>query len=303
MYDIIIVNKHINIKKVIALIIVLVLLIILTIFTAITFAEKGKSREYAKEVEIQKEEIEKKEQEEKAKKIAEAKELQSRIDKTSKPLTEEQMNGILHVYNDVGEKRVFLTFDDGPTSLITPLILDTLKKEQVKASFFVLGTNVARNPNLIKREFNEGHYIGNHGYSHKYAEIYATPEAVLAEYNQTEQIIRDVLSNQSFRTNVFRFPGGSNGGKYNLKKQDAKALLKQNGIVHLDWNALTEDSAGKYTKEQLLENAKNTIGSKNSVVILMHDSADKILTSDMLPDLIHYLKENGYKFENIYDLL
>lgn len=93
------------------------------------------------------------------------------------------------------------------------------------------------------------------------------------------------------------------GGKYNDLKQESKALLKQNGIVHLDWNALSEDAAGKYTKEQLLENVKNTIGEKNSVVILMHDSSDKILTYEMLPDLIHYLKEKGYSFKNIYDIL
>ena len=209
----------------------------------------------------------------------------------------------MHIYRSTGEKRVFLTFDDGPTKTVTPLILDVLKQEDVKATFFVLGNNVKNNPDLVKRAFEEGHYIANHGYSHKYSEVYATPEATLNEYNVTEQAIRDALGNQSYCSRVFRFPGGSNGGYYNEKKQASKALLKENGVVHLDWNSLSKDAEGANTKEVLLQNIIDTMGEKDSVVILMHDASDKILTYEMLPDLISMLKEKGYKFETIYDLL
>lgn len=74
-------------------------------------------------------------------------------------------------------------------------------------------------------------------------------------------------------------------------------------MAHLDWNALTSDAAGASTCEELLQNAINTIGDKNSVVILMHDASDKILTYEILPRLINYLRENGYSFKNIYDLI
>ena len=299
MYDLIIKPRS-NKRKIIALIICLVILIIVSIISGIYINEDICTTNNGKQAQMMQVKIE---QEEEEKRQKQEQEIKNRTAKTSAPLNENQINSILHVYNSTGEKRVFLTFDDGPSRLITPLILDILKAENVKATFFLLGENAQRNAELVKREFNEGHYIGNHGYTHKYSEVYSSPEATLAEYNTTEQIIKNILGNQQFRTNVFRFPGGSNGGFYDDKKQASKALLRQNGIAHLDWNALTEDAAGKYTKEQLFENAKNTIGNKDSVVILMHDASDKVLTYEMLPSLIHYLKEQQYSFKNIYDIL
>lgn len=300
MYDLIIVKK-IRTKRVIFIGIIVVVIISIVTILGMNKAQKEYNEKYAEELEKQREEAI--ENEKNNEEIRNTKIKNEHIEKTSKLLTEEQQNNILHIYNDTGEKRVFLTFDDGPTKAVTPFILDTLKKEDVKATFFLLGVNAQYNAELIKREFDEGHYIANHGYSHKYKEVYSSPEATFDEYNKTEQIIRDALGNQNYRSNLFRFPGGSNGGYYNEIKQTAKAYLREQGIVHLDWNSLSQDSAGTYTKEQLLQNVIDTIGDKQSVIILMHDSADKILTSEMLPDLIHYLKEKGYSFKNIYDII
>lgn len=303
MYDLIVVRK-LNKKKVIILIIILISLIILAVITGIKITDKKQQEIYSQE--LQNQEIQLKEEEERRQKEEEEKQkqiIQEHIALTSVPLTDEQKDNILHIYRSTGEKRVFLTFDDGPSKTVTPLILDVLKQEDVKATFFVLGNNVKNNPDLVKRAFEEGHYIANHGYSHKYSEIYATPESTLNEYNITEQAIREALGNQSYSSRVFRFPGGSNGGYYNKKKQESKALLKENGIVHLDWNSLSKDAEGAKTKEALMQNIIDTMGEKDSVVILMHDASDKILTYEMLPDLIAMLKEKGYKFENIYDLL
>lgn len=300
MYDLIIVKKIRTIRVIFTGIIVAVIISLVTIL-GMNKAQKEYNEKYAEELEKQRAEAI--ENEKNNEEIRNAKIKNEHIEKTSKPLTEEQQYNILHIYNDTVEKRVFLTFDDGPTKAVTPFVLDTLKKEDVKATFFLLGVNAQYNAELIKREFDEGHYIANHGYSHKYKEVYSSPEATFDEYNKTEQIIRDALGNQNYRSNLFRFPGGSNGGYYNEIKQTAKAYLREQGIVHLDWNALSQDSAGTYTKEQLLQNAIDTIGDKQSVIILMHDSSDKILTSEMLPDLIHYLKEKGYSFKNIYDII
>ena len=79
--------------------------------------------------------------------------------------------------------------------------------------------------------------------------------------------------------------------------------MKKNKIAYLDWNALSNDSAGAKTKEELIESIKNTVGNKQTVVILMHDAGNKILTYEVLPDIIKILKENGYIFKNIYDIL
>lgn len=210
----------------------------------------------------------------------------------------ELMNNIYHSE----EKVVYLTFDDGPSQSVTPLILDLLKKENIKATFFVLGTRVKQNPDVVKRAYEEGHYIANHGYSHVYGEIYASSTSVLDEYNRTKEAVQNALG-IDYDGHLFRFPGGSTGGKYKNIKKEAKNVLSQNNIAYVDWNALSSDAAGAKTKEAIIENTKSTVGEKNSVVILMHDAGDKILTYEALPEIIAYLREKGYIFKNFYSII
>ena len=86
-------------------------------------------------------------------------------------LTEEGKNNMASLYHSEN-KRVFLTFDDGPSETVTIPILETLKNEGIKATFFVLGSRVELYPELVKKEYDEGHYIASHGYSHEYSKIY-----------------------------------------------------------------------------------------------------------------------------------
>lgn len=213
------------------------------------------------------------------------------------------LNNVENIYNGTEGKRVFLTFDDGPSKAVTPHILDILKKHDIKATFFLLGSRVKLNPDLVKREYEEGHYIANHGYSHKYSKIYASSNDVLKEYNKTEKEIQKALGNVNYASHLFRFPGGSIGGEYNKIKKEAKKELKEQEIAYLDWNALTNDAAGANTKEKIFENLKKTVGNRNNVVILMHDAPDKILTYETLEEVINYLKKKGYAFKNMYDLM
>lgn len=208
-----------------------------------------------------------------------------------------------NIYNGTEGKRVFLTFDDGPSKAVTPHILDTLKEHNIKATFFLLGSRVKLNPDLVKREYEEGHYIANHGYSHQYSKIYASSNDVIKEYNRTEQEIRKALGNTNYSSHLFRFPGGSIGGAYSKIKKEAKQELKKQQIAYLDWNALTNDAAGANTKEKIMSNLKKTVGNYNNVVILMHDAPDKILTYETLDEVIDYLENKGYAFKNMYDLM
>lgn len=210
----------------------------------------------------------------------------------------ELMNNIYHSQ----EKTVYLTFDDGPSKSVTPLILDLLKQENIKATFFVLGTRAKANPEILKREYLEGHYIANHGYSHIYGDIYVNPQAVLDEYNKTRDIVKEILGTD-YDGHLFRFPGGSTGGKYKTIKAEAKTLLSDNNVAYIDWNSLSNDAAGAKTKEAIIQNTIETVGTKNSVVILMHDAGDKILTYEALPEIIKYLKEQGYSFKNFYSVI
>ena len=217
-------------------------------------------------------------------------------------LTDTAREKMKHIYSS-DYKRAFLTFDCGASKNITPQILFVLKQNNVKATFFVLGNRVDLYPSILKREYIEGHYIANHGYSHQYSAIYANPYNVLDEFNKTEYSIRNAIGNQSYNSHLFRFPGGASGGKYAAVKKEAITLLEQNGIMHVDWSSLTKDAEGKFTKEQLVQNLSETVGNKQSVVLLMHDSGDKQTTVDALQDVINYLKSQGYIFENFYDIM
>lgn len=295
------VRPKLNKKKIFMIILIVIVIVALSIYGAIKFAEYQNQKqielEQARLEQIRIEE-ERKEQE----RIEEERRKEEKRLKIENPFTEEQMQAIENIY-DSEEKRVFLTFDDGPTQAVTPFVLDLLKQENIKATFFVLGNRAKINPELIRREYEEGHYIANHGYTHKYSQIYRNKQTVLDEYNYTESCIQEALGNPNYHSKVFRFPGGSQGGYYKAIKADAKQFLRQNGIVSLDWNALSRDAEGARTKEAILQSIIETVADKKSVVILMHDSSDKILTYETLPDVIKYLRDNGYEFKTLYDIL
>ena len=239
---------------------------------------------------LQKQEIEKKQEAERIR--------QERLPK----LTEVGRQNIENIYKSE-YKRAFLTFDDGPSS-VTPQILDILKQENIKATFFVLGSNVEKYPETLKRMYDEGHFIANHGYSHVYCQIYSSPQAVLDEYNRCNDAVKNVLGEQEYNSHLFRFPGGLAGGEYADIKAQANNLLSENNILHVDWNALTGDSeTTNPTTEFEMQRLQETVGEKNSVVILMHDAQAKKVTADSLTQIIQYLRDKGYKFENFYQVI
>ena len=217
-------------------------------------------------------------------------------------LTEEGKNNLANIYHS-DTKRVFLTFDDGPSQTVTPIVLDTLKKENIKATFFLLGSRVELNPELVKQEYEEGHYLASHGYSHVYSQIYASPQSVIDEYNRSVVAIQNAIGKQEYNPHLFRFPGGYWGGKYaNVKKQAAQ-LLEQNEIMHIDWNALTSDAAGAKTTEQFIAELEKTVPKHNSVVVLMHDAGNKTATANALPTIIKYFRDRGFEFDNFYSII
>lgn len=200
------------------------------------------------------------------------------------------------------EKQIYLTFDDGPSKDITPQILDILKENDVKATFFVLGARVDLYPETLKREFNEGHYIANHGYSHEYSRIYENRDTVFDEFNQCEVSIKNALGNQEYNSFLFRFPGGSRGGRYEKVKAEARQLLEEYGVAYTNWNCLTGDAAGNKTKDACIQEMLESKGDQNSIILLMHDANDKSQTVEALPEIIQYYKNEGYTFKNFYEI-
>ena len=106
------------------------------------------------------------------------------------------------------EKIAYLTFDDGPTLKATGKILDILKEETVKATFFVIGKHVKENPELVKRAYDEGHYIANHGYSHDNSKLYSSGENFINEIKNTDIEIGKAIGVENYSSHVFRFPNG-----------------------------------------------------------------------------------------------
>ena len=129
-------------------------------------------------------------------------------------------------------------------------------------------------------------------------------EQVLNEFNQCNQIVAKTINVPEYNSHLFRFPGGSVGGKYAELKKQAITLLEQNDILHIDWNSLTGDSEKvNPTEEYLMDNLQKTTEGKNSLVILMHDAQAKKITAETLPKVIEYLQQQGYSFESFYDII
>ncbi len=245
-----------------------------------------------------------KEQAEQAqKKQEELEELEKEKIKEMLPqLTDEGKANLANIYHSE-TKRVFLTFDDGPSQTVTPKVLDTLKSEKIKATFFLLGSRVELEPDIVKREYEEGHYLASHGYSHVYSQIYASPQSVLDEYNKCISAIRNAIGQPEYNPHLFRYPGGYWGGKYASVKKEALQLLEQNDILHIDWNALTSDAAGAKTIEEFISELDKTVPKHNSVVVLMHDAGNKTATANALPTIIKYFRDQGFEFENFYSII
>lgn len=286
-------------KEKILFIILVIVAIICVILTIMNIRKSIKSYKVYKQYEAQtimlKQQAEEKAKEEQEKK---EKERQAKLPK----LTDEGKENIKHIYSS-DTKRAFLTFDDGP-SAVTNKILDTLKQQNIKATFFVLGSNVEAMPDLVKRMYDEGHFIANHGYSHVYSQIYSSPESVLNEYNQCNDAVKKAIGENDYNSHLFRFPGGLAGGKYADIKTQANELLEKNDIVHVDWNALNGDAeTNNLTTDLELSRLNETVGEKNSIVVLMHDSPAKSVTADSLSQIIDFLKNKGYEFKSFYEII
>ncbi len=196
-----------------------------------------------------------------------------------------------------GDKVIYLTFDDGPSSNVTPKILDVLKKYRVKATFFVLGHLVDKNPEVIQRMAKEGHAIANHTYSHDYDFIYSSPENFILEINKTKDAVKNA-GGESAYAGVIRFPGGA----FREEKKEYKDLLIENEIPFVNWNCLTGDSETKEPiASDLISRAKRSAAgvSGTSLVMLMHDAGAKQSSVDALPSIIEYFKGEGYRFDVI----
>lgn len=198
-------------------------------------------------------------------------------------------------YNPDGHKVAYLTFDDGPSRDVTPSVLQILDKYNIKATFFVVGVMAEQNKDLLISEKNNGHSIGNHTYSHNYKYIYASPDNLIADLNRNDSVIKSILGS-NFNTKLIRFPGGSFGNRL----QPFRNAVAAKGYYYVDWNALNGDAeAVSVSKDKLITNLRQTSVGKQHIVVLMHDAPGKHTTIEALPQIIEYLKAQGYTFRTL----
>jgi len=207
-----------------------------------------------------------------------------------------------------GKKVAYLTFDDGPSETVTPKILDILKSENVNATFFLIGKYVDKNEaskNLVKREIAEGNAIGIHSYSHNYNYLFPNGkinlENCMSDFDKTDKALKNVLG-QDFSTRAIRFPGGQEtwGKKDPQGAEAVDKALHEKDWHQIDWNALSGDAeSGHKDATKLTQEAIKTIGNREKVLMLMHDTYGKEETAKALPGIIEYLKKQGYEFKII----
>jgi len=194
-----------------------------------------------------------------------------------------------------GKKTVYLTFDDGP-SPVTPRVLEVLKKYEVKATFFVIGTSYTQH---LKQITEEGHAIGLHSYTHNYERCYKDEAAFIEE---TKKISDLVKQHTGIESKLIRFPGGtSNKVSKKINKGIMTRLSKtmtELGYVYFDWNCSNGDAERKNVPaSELLSNIKKQTGEKQEITVLMHDGYGKWTTAEALPSIIEHFKEKGYAFD------
>ena len=191
-----------------------------------------------------------------------------------------------------GDKVAYLTFDDGPSKVVTPQILDILREHDIKATFFIVGYMAEKYPDVLVKTYNEGHTIANHSYSHNYGYIYKSYKNFKADIDRANLVLKSILGDD-YETEIIRFPGGSFGPK----KKHIVDRIKKDGYTYFDWNALNGDAEGTdLSKKKLVDRFVQTAANKSQLIILMHDTDHKQSTADALPEIIEYLENRGYIF-------
>lgn len=165
-------------------------------------------------------------------------------------------------------KTMYLTFDDGPSEENTGAVLDTLKKNNIKATFFVIGESVRKHPEVARRIVAEGHTIGIHCNNHAYETLYESADSYLEDFEKAFEAVREVTGVEA---KLFRFPGGSVNSYNRAVREEIVEKMTEKGFIYYDWNASLEDAVKHSEPAKLIENAKETTQGRKKVVMLAHD--------------------------------
>lgn len=186
------------------------------------------------------------------------------------------------------ENKVYLTFDDGPTPEITPWVLDLLKEKQAKATFFCIGKNIEKYPEIFHRIIAEGHIVGNHTFNHLNG--WNTP---YNDYIENAKSCEEIITvNLETKPSLFRPPYGK------IKPSQAKTI-RQFGYSIIMWDILTVDYDKNTSPEKCYQNATEKVTSGS--VIVFHDSIKAFKNLEYaLPRTIETLQNKGFQLDSIH---
>ncbi|MBD5524035.1 MAG: polysaccharide deacetylase [Lachnospiraceae bacterium] len=188
---------------------------------------------------------------------------------------------------DTGVRKVYLTFDDGPSSN-TNRILDILAEYDVKATFFVVGKEEEEYQVLYKRIVDEGHTLAMHSYSHKYNEIYQSLESYSADLSKLQEFLYDTTG---VWCRYCRFPGGSSNTVSRVDMHELIAYLDEQDMSYFDWNISSGDAmSSSISPDEIIRNCTAKLRNYDEAIILMHDAAEKNSTVKALPELIETIQ-------------
>ena len=186
-----------------------------------------------------------------------------------------------------GERKVYLTFDDGPSGN-TGEILDILAEYDVKATFFVVGKEEERYQPLYKRIVEEGHTLAMHSYSHKYNEIYQSKESFVEDLTKLQEFLYDTTG---VWCRYCRFPGGSSNTVSKVDMHELIAYLEEQDMSYYDWNVSSGDASSAYiSADAIVRNSTAKLQNFKEAIILLHDASDKDTTVEALPRLIEKIQ-------------
>lgn len=189
-------------------------------------------------------------------------------------------------------KKVYLTFDDGPSKQ-TEKVLDILEKKNVKATFFVIGREDEFSKGIYKRIVKEGHTLGMHSYSHIYKKIYGSLDGFQKDFFKLSDYLYEVTGQRSV---YYRFPGGSSNSVKQFPVADYTAFLQEQGVAYMDWNVIAANGTTDHvSEEEMVKSVMDGVARYSTSVVLMYDSADKKMTAESLEAIIDNLQAEGYE--------
>ncbi len=186
-----------------------------------------------------------------------------------------------------GCRKVYLTFDDGPSGK-TDEILDILAAYNVKATFFVVGKTEEKYQPLYKRIVEEGHTLAMHSYSHKYNEIYQSRESYIEDLSKLQEFLYETTG---VWCRYCRFPGGSSNTVSRVDMHELIDYLEEQDMTYFDWNVSSGDASTAYiSPEAVVRNSTARLAEFDEAIILLHDAVDKASTVQALPELIEKIQ-------------